>query len=176
MPVTPVTLDAPQAQAGSEHGYCGDMAEMTFIKPFLFTHPDHTREQFAARTCRVPVEVATHWFALAHTDTPLPNVPAPGTPAFAEARRAELMSSTARLFEQQQHDMMAASQVNRKAIEETVRIEAKGIALGAHANPGGAGGIFPLALPLHFAGHLPLAGLMSSVVSAVTPPLITNGT
>ena len=125
MPVTPVTLDAPQAQAGSEHGYCGDMAEMTFIKPFLFTHPDHTREQFAARTCRVPVEVATHWFALAHTDTPLPNVPAPGTPAFAEARRAELMSSTARLFEQQQHDMMAASQVNRKAIEETVRMEAK---------------------------------------------------
>ena len=118
----PVTLNAPQPLRGERaHGYCGEMVSMTFIKPFTFTHADHTQETFPARTCNVPIEVATHWFALAHTDEPMPVIPSPGTPAYAEARRAELMQSTNRLFEQQQLDMASAASVNRKAIEETVR-------------------------------------------------------
>ncbi len=97
MPVTPVTLEpTPMPQHLHEHGYCGETATITFIKPFTFTHPDHMRETFPARTCEVPVEISTHWFALAHTDSPMPAIPSPGTPAYAEARRAELMAATAR--------------------------------------------------------------------------------
>ena len=124
MPVTPVTLDVPLSPTHEHpHGYCGEMVSMTFIKPFVFTHADHQQETFPPRTLSVPVEVATHWYAMAHTDTPPEAMPAPGTPAYAEARRKELMATTDRRFAQQQLDMATAAQVNRQAMEQTLRNE-----------------------------------------------------
>ena len=120
----PVTLDTPPLPAHEHaHGYCGDLVDVVFVKPFTFTHPDHQQEVFPPRSMKVPVEVATHWYAMAHTDTPPEAVPAPGTPAYAEARRKELMATTDRRFAQQQLDMATAAQVNRQAMEQTLRNE-----------------------------------------------------
>jgi hypothetical protein len=117
------TLEVPGTKTGHAHNYSGEKTVMTFVNHFIFTHADHEREVFRAGTYEVPVEVAGHWYAIAHTDTPQDLAPAPGTPAYAERLRKDGLAANAKLREQQNLDMALAAQVNRKAIEETTRLE-----------------------------------------------------
>lgn len=119
-----VTLDIP-AIDGSEfpHEYSGKMLKTTFVKGFTFTHRDHVREIFPAGSYEVPEEVATHWFAQAHTENPPEGQPVPGTPAYTERARKELLATNQRAFLAQQQTMTASTAAQKKIMEDAIRIE-----------------------------------------------------
>lgn len=111
----------PNTETGYPHNYSGETAEMTFERPFLFTHSDHVREQFRAGTYKVPVEVANHFYARAHSTNPELVAPAPGTPGFAEFHRKALAERAENDFAAQR----ARTEANRSRERQRIENELK---------------------------------------------------
>ena len=113
----------PAVVTAYPHNYSGETKRMTIVKHFWFTHADQVREQFPMGTYEMPVEVANHWYAQHHSDTPPESLPQPGTPQFAEVKRLEMQKYSELRNQQLQQEMLQNAAINRKALEESVRLE-----------------------------------------------------